>query len=379
MRKLELAAAPTLRVKDTYSKIDESWLAIHFKVTAYLTLIIFLLEALVSVYIIQTDLLKTSLPVYFLKYLLIPSLCNFSLLFLGTWIMRSARFSQKQRIYSISLILLLICFVLTTVHNIYTPIYAVYLVPILLAGVYADHQLTKMLGGTSLALFFLSEFVISWDKSKQSALTNPLRLVGIVVLFLLIGISSVLCILSVNYIQNKYAESLNLELERHQLEQQLQFDELTGVYNRLGLKRALAAVTEDFEHTYVFAITDLDHFKKINDHLGHAAGDLLLQGFADILKATEEIQGSFRFGGDEFCLLFQDYSPLEVVAVCHKIQLDLARFIQLEFPEHPATASFGLAQYQKGMTVQELLTRADEALYQAKEQRNQVIVFSEQA
>ncbi len=160
--------------------------------------------------------------------------------------------------------------------------------------------------------------------------------------------------------------------ETHQQAQQLELlsrtDALTGTANRRYLEYLLIKAIATAEHgnsPLQLAFFDLDHFKRFNDQNGHAAGDKLLQQLAanwrSILPSSDVLA---RFGGDEFVLLMTDTSAADSVprveALCTNIPFD-------------QSCSVGIASYRSGDTADSLITRADDALYAAKEKgRNQI-------
>lgn len=171
------ANARVAEIKNEYAKIDKDWLVVHFKITVYMAITNFLIEIVLSLYVIQTQLLTTTLPMYFLKYLIVPSVANSCLLLTGYFFMTSQRHSAIQKIYGISIMSTFVAFVITTIHNIYSPIYMIYLISIVLTSIYSNHRLTKSIGFLSIGLFLLSEFVITWDPVKQSIFDSPFEIV----------------------------------------------------------------------------------------------------------------------------------------------------------------------------------------------------------
>jgi diguanylate cyclase (GGDEF)-like protein/PAS domain S-box-containing protein len=114
---------------------------------------------------------------------------------------------------------------------------------------------------------------------------------------------------------------------------------------------------------------DIDHFKKINDSLGHGAGDALLTGFAARLKASvREGDTVARLGGDEFTILIQElHKEDDAETVASNILRNVAREFQVLSLEIKVTTSIGIALYRgEDINHTQLLTRADKALYQAK-------------
>jgi diguanylate cyclase (GGDEF)-like protein len=155
-------------------------------------------------------------------------------------------------------------------------------------------------------------------------------------------------------------------------------DDLTGLHNRRFIMEVLARLIARAERDgerFSICIIDLDHFKRINDRFGHAAGDQVLIAFARLVEselrsmdyvAHNVAHGvSFgRYGGEEFILLLPA-TPLEGAAVC--AERLRARQAAARHPAAPiVTLSAGIAEYRPGEGSESLLRRADRALYEAK-------------
>jgi diguanylate cyclase (GGDEF)-like protein len=159
-----------------------------------------------------------------------------------------------------------------------------------------------------------------------------------------------------------------LRRERGAAEELAMIDGLTGLPNRRHveemLEREFAAAERGAGLTVV--MFDLDHFKRVNDGHGHAAGDMTLKTFAKILKAnTRKENLSARFGEEEFVSVLRGTDAEDVISFAQRV-LDQMRAWPL--PWGTQTVSAGIAQYQKGMGSFELLLgEADRALYQAKD------------
>jgi diguanylate cyclase (GGDEF)-like protein/predicted Zn finger-like uncharacterized protein len=144
-------------------------------------------------------------------------------------------------------------------------------------------------------------------------------------------------------------------------------DPLTGLYNRRFAEHRLAAEVARSErkgHPLTVLTLDLNNFKQINDTYGHPAGDQVLQEFA--ARLNKIVRGSdlaVRLGGDEFLVLLPE-------CTLEQLQLVLVRLGSLEVNWHghkiPVTFSAGWKQYEMGERPEELLARADEALYARK-------------
>jgi diguanylate cyclase (GGDEF)-like protein/PAS domain S-box-containing protein len=151
-----------------------------------------------------------------------------------------------------------------------------------------------------------------------------------------------------------------------------QHDSLTELPNRSLFRERVVQAMERTRHTrstLALMYLDIDHFKKVNDSLGHGVGDALLTGFAARLRASvREGDTVARLGGDEFTVLIevlQKEDDAETVA--STIIRNVARGFQVLSQEIEVTTSIGIALYRgEDISHDKLLTRADQALYQAK-------------
>jgi diguanylate cyclase (GGDEF)-like protein/PAS domain S-box-containing protein len=168
----------------------------------------------------------------------------------------------------------------------------------------------------------------------------------------------------------------NLDItERRRVEEAVQStahsDALTGLANRRGLgdrlRLALARNRRSgLESALLFL--DIDRFKDVNDTLGHGAGDALLVEFAARLRASVRASDTVaRFGGDEFVVLLEDVRDRHnAVRIAEKMLEEARRPLKLERGELAITTSIGVAYSDATASEEELLRRADAALYQAK-------------
>jgi diguanylate cyclase (GGDEF)-like protein len=157
-------------------------------------------------------------------------------------------------------------------------------------------------------------------------------------------------------------------------------DELTRALNRRSLISALERERSRAERSgapFCIAMIDIDHFKKVNDTFGHAAGDAVLRAFAQTVHETMRTTDVFgRYGGEEFLLILVGTPPRTALEAVERIRLAVAgRDWRDIAPDARVTISAGVAGFAKGETVEQLLHRADQALYQAKKSgRNRTVV-----
>jgi diguanylate cyclase (GGDEF)-like protein len=162
---------------------------------------------------------------------------------------------------------------------------------------------------------------------------------------------------------------------RNQLEMQARTDALTGVMNRRALdlagQRELAACSRRNSPLAVVAI-DLDHFKRVNDAYGHAAGDAALAAAAQLLqRCLRSTDLLARFGGEEFIAVLPDRDGERAQLVAERLRGRMES-LRIDYDQRQLnlTASFGLAiaspEPELAETWGDLLRRADDALYDAK-------------
>ncbi|HKV04569.1 MAG TPA: GGDEF domain-containing protein [Candidatus Acidoferrales bacterium] len=144
-------------------------------------------------------------------------------------------------------------------------------------------------------------------------------------------------------------------------------DQLTGLYNRRsGEQRLAEEISRAVRHERPLTVllVDLDGLKQINDKLGHGAGDLILKGFSERLqKAIRGSDLAVRLGGDEFMVLLPECRADEVKHVLSRLE---GLEVDYEGAKIPCRFSRGWTDYKPGETAEELLRRADEALYADK-------------
>ncbi|MEM8940535.1 MAG: EAL domain-containing protein [Pseudomonadota bacterium] len=168
-----------------------------------------------------------------------------------------------------------------------------------------------------------------------------------------------------------------LAVENHRL---ANIDELTGLANRRSFLRELDSLLESDVPRFSLGILDLDGFKPVNDAYGHPVGDRLL---AEAATRVKEVVGEqrmiARLGGDEFAFLFEGAATDEnLSSAAKRLCTSLSKAYRIDDKHLSVTASIGIATFpDAGTDRSSLLTRADYALYQAKQAgKGQVVSYS---
>lgn len=229
--------------------------------------------------------------------------------------------------------------------------------------------------GTSLAIYAVhASAVLSMPEYPAVRAAADIAIFGGAVTLALIGSWH-----AERQVRNFYLFNLRARFANAALEDISQRDALTGLENRRALERALSDMRSSARdgEDIALALFDVDHFKAYNDGLGHMAGDICLKRIATIAgqELRDATDAPFRFGGEEFLILFRRTDLATALAVAERMR----RSIEAAAMPHPTrgvvTASFGVAATRVGSAVSndELIQSADAALYAAKRNgRNQV-------
>lgn len=171
-----------------------------------------------------------------------------------------------------------------------------------------------------------------------------------------------------------------IDKQQHRLHELLIHDSLTGLLNRFTLSTTLCNAIEQFKtlgtRSSILAI-DIDHFKSINDRHGHDVGDQVLHDVSQLfLRNLRESDVAFRSGGEEFVILLHNSDLREAKNIAQRLRhvIELAPIV----PNHSLTVSIGIARCEFLEDWTGWMKRADESLYEAKNQgRNRVVVSSQ--
>ena len=192
-----------------------------------------------------------------------------------------------------------------------------------------------------------------------------------VLAWLLLAVTMPWMILIGGYVRRLRSDLVSAHLRLEDIEEQARRDELTGVYNRRALMAVLLQEkrrADRFRQPFSLCVIDVDHFKAVNDSVGHLAGDEVLRRFATSVSETIRTTDTFgRYGGEEFLHVLTGTSLAGALQHADRVReiamrLDLSDLAIVG----GMTVSVGVAQYIEGESIVETLGRADGALYKAK-------------
>ncbi len=216
--------------------------------------------------------------------------------------------------------------------------------------------------------FVLFEILMNYSESVD-ATVEVLEFL----LFVLVTIGMLVTVTRISKLQNSLLEQSNRlgdALEKvHDLSIR---DELTGLYNRrkiMELLREEVNLARADDYNFVVCYLDLDKFKSINDTFGHGVGDEVIIRFAQVAqKVIRAVDYAGRIGGEEFLVVLTNTQMDECLTVAERLRESMEAEVFEQITDRKSvTVSIGAAQFNADETLENLLQRADGALYQSKE------------
>ncbi|MEN8171111.1 MAG: GGDEF domain-containing protein [Pseudomonadota bacterium] len=164
-------------------------------------------------------------------------------------------------------------------------------------------------------------------------------------------------------------------LNKQKLERLATIDGLTGLYNRLKIEGNVNEEVERagrYKRSLSVILLDIDDFKNVNDNYGHNTGDVVLKEFSSILKdGVRKADAVGRWGGEEFLIILPETGLEEAKNVAEQIKSKIESHLFTVVKQK--TSSFGISEYILGDNSRSMISRADKALYKAKEYgKNQI-------
>ena len=184
---------------------------------------------------------------------------------------------------------------------------------------------------------------------------------------------------------NSLFDITDKKMYQQKIEQQANNDFLTGLYNRMCCERDLTRYIDEAKTSGrkgAIIYLDLDDFKHINDGLGHQYGDVLLKAISNSMRRISGIENTcYRMGGDEFVIIVPCDSYPKFEEIKEEIRIVFNKPWFLKGADYYCTSSIGIVEFpEDGDTVQELIKKADIAMYQAKKSgKNKVSIYTKEA
>lgn len=313
---------------------------------------------------------------YVLFKIVTPNIFKFTSLFVALKIFKSKKVTLKKKSLAVSLSLFIIASVIGIVHNYFSVLLSAPAFVFFVSSIFGSRRIIKTLGILSIPVFILESITFLLDPEIGPMVFRYLTLVCI---FCLMVVSYIYANTLVKTTANQLKYIYKTYHTQAQLIEELKIEPLTKLYNRIAFENTITRILRRYEEEEIhpfMVVMDIDFFKKVNDKYGHTAGDEVLIRLANIVKSNMgSPRQAYRYGGEEFVMLFDTSTEERVLEMVEKIRTDFASAEYLFAPELRVTLSAGIADYKKPLTGKEWFDNADRALYEAKENgRNRIVI-----
>ncbi|URN84268.1 GGDEF domain-containing protein [Acetobacterium wieringae] len=348
-------------------ELHEKWRQVLFRTCIYIGVIIFVAEFFIFVFNKHDQPFSPVIIRYLVFYLALPTFLNLIFIVGAYFILKSEKTSEKAKNYTVALLFFLICACVQCFHYTFPAILCVPCIAVFITVIFLDINLTRLIFGLSYGSLILAFLIARFEADRAVEVIFLDCVVAGIMIFCAYLVATVLT----RYTSEQAQSIHDSYLKQMELIQEAKTEPLTGLLNRRAMVDVLGQAVyqeETFRKPLIMAVIDLDDFKQVNDTYGHRKGDEVLIALAEILKrntpGTEQV---FRYGGEEFVLLFSGHPIGEVVAMIDNMHQEFGAH-DFGFNEGgKITFSCGIAEYaDSGWSTSEFFEKADQALYLAK-------------
>lgn len=365
------------KLEKELSQLQNSWMKSHFRVNIVSVCLVSLTELLVYfLFFGFEEILEIPRWNYLIYYLFIPLAVNACSILIQSLCYKSKLFPDVLKPYVLTGGLTICCFGVAVVHSMYISLAFIFVIPIVVSVIYGNKRLTTVTTGINLVLELLHIFVIKYDPDKVDPLAGVDSLVPYIVSLVAQCCLVIACYRIIDLEEDRLRITKRQDEERRMLREEARTDKLTGLYNRSALAVAFNEIVEEASqepsNSYIIVMGDMDLFKQVNDTFGHTAGDANLALIGDIIKRHCNNGLAFRYGGDEFLMLYKN-TPFNVVKKdCEDIQEEFIRRVNSDIRDIGVSMTFGIAGGTSGISPSKILADADSQLYLAKKERGSI-------
>lgn len=341
------------------------------------TILTFIMEVLIFFINLKCGYITDTVVFYVLIRVLLPTMLNISTCLICTHFLHNPKYSEKTRNYVTSFSTLSCCTTIACVHCYYSFLLFSLMIPVFLSIVFCSKRLVHTISVGSLFSTILASIIYYFEYQEYGV---SHRLMSIFCLWTLIGVSFVIARTLVISQEKQIVYMSENCMRQLQLMEELKIEPMTGLYNKTCLETCQISYFNKFKmgiFNPTCCIIDIDHFKNVNDTYGHAEGDRVLKNLALIIKDNMgTIRRAFRFGGEEFVILWENEPLEEVLQKVSDIKKDFCDAHYDFAPDVTFSFSAGICKLDNTMTSEAWFKNADSTLYKAKQDgRNRIYTF----
>lgn len=334
-------------------------------------LLVTVLEVIMGIIFTTDETRNLDAFIYFLKYVITPSGLDAILIAVTLVLLTRKKLSHKIKNYVLITSLFCIALVLSIAHGYFVVMLAAFVIPVLASTLFLDYKTVTYGIILSLAGLFVSSIANLYLEGNSDRSGRIYIWGSAVIVVLLVALTAVVVGIVVQIHKQREKILIQMQHENAKLVKANRVDGLTGLQNHTSfynvLENKLSKARRD-KRGFAIAMLDIDDFKGINDTYGHGIGDDILKYVSDTIVASINKTGiSFRYGGDEFAIIFNTPNPESNVSALEVLRKSVADNDSLFSDGTRITLSIGYYNVKEvSMTSEEIFFRADQALYHAK-------------
>lgn len=377
--KIDVLDKGNVNMNDTINAdINKKWRKRIWNVSLALAIVIVAAEGILFLSNNRVPGSKLGTVPFFVVHILVP-LFIFAISLVGTYyVLKKEKLSDNACDWMLAILVYIILSVPAYGHFHIISLVLLPTAAIAVTAIFASYSITF-----TVMLLVISSCITNAIRFFQIYEVEGSGLGGYIVTSLLVVGSVSAATFLVNMHTNELMESIDtFAVKQMNLMTKLKKDPLTGLYNRRSFEESLEEKilqTEKMGEKAYIAIFDIDHFKNVNDTYGHSNGDVVIKALCKMIKEKSKEHGlAFRYGGEEFVILFSDIELPKVMNVVEDIRTEFRCYYFQFMNDSGITCSCGIAEYIKGESAKAWFNRADSALYRAKEAGRNRTVISEQ-
>lgn len=310
-------------------------------------------------------------PLYYTIHVFIP--IGFDGLVILTTLLITSNKNIKYAIknYTIIMSLVLIATTLSICHGYYMAILGGFIIPILVSIAFVDYKIFIFAIVASFTGLVISTIVIWYLEHNTVREGNAYIWPSAAIVALIITLAAFIAVVLIKLRESREKILIRAQQENAKLSKQNRVDGLTNLQNHTSFYTVLENKLQKARHDkrgFAIAVLDIDDFKNVNDTYGHATGDEILKHVADVIVAAISSVGvPFRYGGDEFTIIFNNPDPEVNVSALETLRRSIANVDSFFTDGTRVTLSIGYYNVKEAtMTAEEIFFKADQALYMAK-------------
>ena len=312
---------------------------------------------------------------YLWHSLIIPATINFGAHIIAGLICKSDNYAYDEKNSALIYATLVTTSVVSLVHRDFIIAACPFIFPMMLSANFNNRKLLKHSFWVSLSALIATTALL-WAENKID-LANAVNLSA---LYAFTVISYLSGVININYSDRSSEIITSQAKENSILEESLKRDPMTGLYNHRMFYNHLENSIQNYPNTnqpFALAMLDVDDFKTVNDTYGHDNGDKVLKTLATVMgNYCAKDDYAFRYGGEEFAIIFIGKTSSQTNAIMKKILHDF-RQRKYDFTNQKITFSCGVVQYDGKMNKDDFFAVADSAMYTAKKSgKNNIYKFN---